>query len=109
MLWEAFDSVAPASSPFEFPVMSLASPRLRSMKRQFYLTTDRTDDTNLGDRMQLACWRARLALANFFKCLGTLVDRSSGKIVSASRRNQHASRVRYPDSGRYTPKIDKSA
>jgi hypothetical protein len=31
------------------------------------------------------------------------------KIVSASRRNQHASRVRYPDIGRYTPKIDKAA
>jgi hypothetical protein len=31
------------------------------------------------------------------------------KIDSARRRNQHASHVRYPDSGRYTPKIDKGA
>jgi hypothetical protein len=45
---------------------------------------------------------------------------ASEKIVSARRRyngceatarlsNKHASRVRYPDTGRYTPKIDKSA
>jgi hypothetical protein len=30
-------------------------------------------------------WGARLALANFFKCLDNLFDLSSGKIVSARR------------------------
>ena len=31
------------------------------------------------------------------------------KFAIARRARQHASRVRFPDSGRYTPKIDKSA
>ncbi|PYK29473.1 MAG: hypothetical protein DME58_11330 [Verrucomicrobia bacterium] len=31
------------------------------------------------------------------------------KFAIARRARQHASRVRYPDRGRYTPKIDKSA
>jgi hypothetical protein len=31
------------------------------------------------------------------------------KVAIASRARQHASRVRYPDIRRYTPKIDKSA
>ena len=30
------------------------------------------------------------------------------KFAIAGRARQHASRVRYPDIGRYTPEIDKS-
>jgi len=74
----------------------------------------------LGSACVHACWRARLALANFFKFLDKLFDRSSANDrfgasslqrceATARLLNQHASRVRYPDIGRYTPKIDKSA
>ena len=54
-------------------------------KLLFALSTRRRQLRNFGDIRRSgsarvhACWRARLALANFFKCLDKLFDRSSGK------------------------------
>src|SRR5437899_437937 len=48
--------------------------------------------------MRLACWRARLAIANFSGRVNAMqISRSFEKIVSARRRNQHARRMRYPE------------
>jgi hypothetical protein len=46
----------------------------------------------------------KFAIANFFKCRGCNGCEATAKLSKPGRRGD-----RYHDSGRYTPKIDKSA
>jgi len=46
---------------------------------------------------------------SFLELRSNRVPMQLKKLAIARRARQHASRVRYPDRGRYTPKIDKSA
>ena len=72
--------------------------------------TDRTQNLVVrhdlsGERTRLACWRWRRAIADFIRLLpiSFAIARPNSyhrrrKFVAARRRNQHARRVRSPES-----------
>jgi hypothetical protein len=63
----------------------------------------------LGSARVHACWRARLALANFFKFLDKLFDRSQRKHRFGAPPKPAREPRALPQTSDNTPKIDKSA
>ena len=61
-------------------------------------STTRARNALLGSARLPACWRGRLAIANFALAPGAGDAERSLKTVSARRRNEHAERVRSPDT-----------